>query len=261
MKIVGWVLVLAIVMMTTPGLAESPQEKGQRLITEADKFHAGFKDYQTDGRMILEDSKGSKAERELALKVLEDSKDGDDSIMVFSTPKDVKGTALLIDSHVSKDDDRWLYLPAVKRVKRIAAAQKSGPFLGSEFTYEDLTPRIIEKYNYKYLKEAKCGKKKCHMIESLDKDKSARFPKQVVYLSESNNLTLRVDYYDKSDKLTKTLKASGFKKYKGKHWAPKRVVMTNKVNGKKTTFVYSNYRYGNGFSKSDFSQTALKRIR
>ncbi|NIT13503.1 MAG: outer membrane lipoprotein-sorting protein, partial [Candidatus Dadabacteria bacterium] len=90
---------------------------------------------------------------------------GDKSITVFDEPRDIEGTALLSHTKILDPDDQWLYLPAVKRVKRISSKNKSGPFVGSEFAYEDLLSQEVDKYNYKWLKDEKCGDLECHVVE------------------------------------------------------------------------------------------------
>ncbi len=77
------------------------------------------------------------------------SDDGDKSLFVFDEPRDVQGTAFLIHAHREDADDQWLYLPALKRVKRISSANRSGSFMGSEFAYEDMTAQEVEKFTYR----------------------------------------------------------------------------------------------------------------
>jgi aldehyde:ferredoxin oxidoreductase len=98
--------------------------------------------------MILRNKRGQESKRELEIRTLEVKDDGDKSLTVFHTPRDVRGTALLTYSHGVDPDDQWLYLPALRRVKRIASNNQSGPFMGSEFAYEDLSSQEIDKYTY-----------------------------------------------------------------------------------------------------------------
>ena len=98
---------------------------------------------------------GDVTKRKMVMEVLEGTDDGDKSRSVFEWPADVKGTKLLTWTHKKGDDDRWLYLPAVKRVKRISSSNKSGSFMGSEFAYEDFSSQEVEKYTYKLLDEPK----------------------------------------------------------------------------------------------------------
>ena len=105
-----------------------------------DRRDNGFKDFKVDMEMILRNRHGQESKRVIRLKTLEDPGDGDKSMSIFDEPRDVKGTAFLSYTHKSGSDDQWLYLPALRRVKRIASDNKSGSFMGSEFAFEDIFP-------------------------------------------------------------------------------------------------------------------------
>ena len=112
--------------------------------TSSDAVMNGFEDSIAVMTMKLINARGQEKTRHMKMKVLE-GKDADKSLMEFSTPADVKGTKFLSYEHINKDDDQWLYLPALKRVKRIASKNKSGAFMGSEFSYEDLSAFNVKK--------------------------------------------------------------------------------------------------------------------
>ena len=114
-------------------LAETPEEKGLRLAIEADLTGEGFIDTVSSSQMTLRNAQGEESIREFSSKTLEVENDGDKSIFIFHHPKDVKGTATLTFTHKTGPDDQWLYLPALKRVKRISSDNRSGAFVGSEF--------------------------------------------------------------------------------------------------------------------------------
>ena len=109
----------------------------------------------SDQLMILIDPKGNEVTREVSGKTLEnlDPNDGDKSLTYFKTPKDVEGTVMLSHTHISDDDDQWLYLPALGRVKRISSSNKSGAFMGSEVAFEDFSGTDYRKYEWKFLGE------------------------------------------------------------------------------------------------------------
>ena len=138
-------LSLLLVVSLSPAFAETPEERGLAIAVETDRRDQGFVDMQVDMAMILRNASGAENHREMRLRSLEVQEDGDKSIMIFDTPPDIKGTGLLTFSHKVDDDDQWLNLPALKRVKRIASKNKSGPFVGSEFAFEDLRSQEVEK--------------------------------------------------------------------------------------------------------------------
>ena len=111
--------------------------------------------------MILRTKRGQESRREVRLKVIEVEDDGDRTIFVFDRPRDVKGTAFLVHAHKDEPDDQWLYLPALKRVKRISSSKQSGSFMGSEFAYEDMGTSEVEKYAHRYLRDEPCGELTC----------------------------------------------------------------------------------------------------
>jgi len=139
----AWSLLLSLPLALHPPSArgETVEEKGHSIAREADRRDSGWGDAQARLRMVLRNRHGQESVRQLDVRFLEVPQDGDKTFGYFHDPADVKGSALLTFSHKTESDDQWLYLPALKRVKRIASADKSGAFMGSEFAYEDLSPR------------------------------------------------------------------------------------------------------------------------
>ena len=117
--------------------------------------------------MTLRNKHGETSSRDLSLRTLEVNKPGlgDRSLTVFHKPRDIEGTAFLSHTKILDPDDQWLFLPALKRVKRISSRNKSGPFVGSEFAYEDLVSQEVERYTYKWLRDEACGALTCHVTE------------------------------------------------------------------------------------------------
>ena len=141
-----------VVHAEAPGLppANDPAARGLAIAQENDKRDNGWGDARAEMRMVLTNGSGETSERALRFMMLEntDPNDGDWSLMTFDRPRDIEGTALLTYSHVKDADDQWLYLPAVKRVKRISSTNKSGPFVGSEFAFEDFSTQQFGKFAY-----------------------------------------------------------------------------------------------------------------
>ena len=118
--------------------------RGLEIAQEVEKRDTGWGNFTADMEMILTDRKGRTTTRALHTKNLEVDGDGDKLMSIFYTPRDVKGTVMLTFSHKLSADDQWLYLPALKRVKRISSRNKSGPFMGSEFAFEDLSSQEVD---------------------------------------------------------------------------------------------------------------------
>ena len=159
------VLMLSQLLPTLETWAATPEEKGLNIAKEADRRDSGFKDSTADMLMVLKNKHGQESSRKIRSKNLEVDGDGDKSLTIFDNPKDVKGTAFLNFTHKVNDDDQWLYLPALKRVKRISSKNKSGSFMGSEFAYEDIASQEVEKYNYKWIRDEVYNGKDYFVIE------------------------------------------------------------------------------------------------
>ena len=130
--------------------ASTPEEKGLQIAKERKQRDQGWQDAVATMSMTLRNAKGRQSVQQLRLKTLEVEGDGDKGLTIFDNPRDVKGTAFLNYSHTNKPDDQWIFLPALKRVKRISSRNKSGPFMGSEFAYEDLSS--FEAVSYTHLR-------------------------------------------------------------------------------------------------------------
>src|SRR5210317_1773466 len=166
-------LLLILASLPFCALAQSDQERGLEIAVEADRRDTGFQDSRAAMKMILRNRQGDESIRLIRVRTLEQEDDGDKSLTTFDQPADVKGTNFLSFTHKSGPDDQWLYLPALKRVKRISSRNKSGPFMGSEFAYEDLSSQEVEKYKYKYIKDEKVNGVDCFLIERYPVDKDS----------------------------------------------------------------------------------------
>lgn len=257
-KISGAIIVCCICMQA---FAETAEEKGLRIAIEADEFDSGFSDFMADMLMTLKNKNGQQSTRKIKSKTLEVEDDGDKSLSLFLEPADVKGTASLTYSHGLEPDDQWLYLPALKRVKRISSKNKSGPFMGSEFAFEDLGSQEVEKYSYKHLREESCGEFECHVIERFPAYKHSGYTRQTVWLDKQAYRAVRIEFYDRKNSLLKTLNSSGFQQYANRHWRPDRMEMVNHQTGKSTILEWTNYAFQTGLSENDFNKNSLKRLR
>ncbi|MEE9524718.1 MAG: outer membrane lipoprotein-sorting protein, partial [Thermodesulfovibrionales bacterium] len=191
-----------VVLMVVPALvnAETPEEKGLAIAREGDKRGGGFKDSTAKMLMVLRNKHGQESTREIRIKSLEVKGDGDKSLTIFDSPRDVKGTAFLNYTHKTDDDDQWLFLPALKRVKRISSRNKSGSFIGSEFSYEDIASQEVEKYTYKWIRDEIYDGMECFIVERYPVDKkNSGYTRQVTWVDKKEYRILKVDYYDRKN--------------------------------------------------------------
>jgi len=251
-------IVLAAIA-SPPSLAVD--NRGLELATEVDIRDHGFQDNTAKMKMILRNRSGSVSVRNMRIKSLEVEGDGDKSLSIFDEPADVKGTASLTWSHATVSDDQWLYLPALKRVKRISSKNKSGPFMGSEFAFEDIGSQEVDKYTYSYVGEDSLDGIATHIIERYPVDKYSGYRKQIVWIEQERYIALKIEYYDRKGSLLKTMTASDFEQYLEKHWRAAKMEMVNHQSGKSTTLEFTDFQFKTGLKDKDFQKTTLGRLR
>jgi len=242
-------------------VAETAEEKGLAIAVEADKRDEGFGDSTANMTMVLKNKQGDTSTRYIRIKTLEIIGDGDKSMSIFDEPADVKGTAFLTFSHAIKPDEQWLYLPALKRVKRINSKNKSGPFMGSEFAYEDIASQEVEKYTYKYLRDETLNGIDCFVIERYPAYEHSGYTRQVAWINKAEYRPEKVVFYDRKNSLLKTLTYDGYQQYLDKFWRADQMHMENHQTGKSTTLTWIDYQFGTGLEDSDFNKNSLKRAK
>lgn len=235
--------------------------KGLAIAKAVDELENGFGDSTVSLSMTLTNRHGQSSSREMKNRTLEVNDDGDKTLIIFESPRDVKGTALLSFTHKVGDDDQWLYLPAIKRVKRIASKNKSGPFVGSEFAYEDLTSQELEKFTYEYKGESNIDGVDVWIVNYDPVDPNSGYSVREVAISKEHIRFEQVQFYDRKGDLLKVLRWKDYKLYKNRYWRAHTMHMVNKQKGGETLLQWNDYVFDNGFTEKDFSQQALKRAR
>lgn len=241
--------------------AQTPEEKGLAIAKEVDFRDQGFGDSMNDTKMILRDKYGNERPRYIRNRTREQENDGDKTIVIFDNPGDVKGTAFLSFTHKIGPDDQWLYLPALKKVKRISSNNKAGSFMNSEFAFEDISSQEVEKYTYVYLREDEVEGIAVHVVESDPVDPKSGYSKLHNYIDAERYIPLKVEFYDRGGRMKKTLVIEEYNQYLDKHWRGHRWTMTNHQTGKVTVLEQSNFTFGNGFTDKDFDKNSLARVR
>ncbi len=236
-------------------------QKGRSIAQESDDRDQGWHDSQVVMTMTLRNKKGDQSQRQLRLKSLEVKGDGDKGLTIFDSPRDVKGTGFMNYSHIHKPDDQWLYLPALKRIKRISSKNKSGPFMGSEFSYEDLSSFEVEKYSYKYLADETVNGEAAYKVEMTPVYKHSGYSKITAWLDKQEFRVQKLEYFDRKGSLLKTQTLSDYNKYLGQYWRAHTNMMVNHQTHKTTKLEFKNYQFKTGLSDAQFSKNALKRIR
>lgn len=250
-----------------PDWADTPEEKkGYDIAKAADQADNGFGDNIVEVTMTLTNRAGQETSRSMTFSTLERENEdvGDKSLVVFTTPRDVEGTALLSHAQILKPDNQWLYLPALKRVKRISSANKSGPFVGSEFAFEDFTSLELNKYTYTYIEtkdvEIAGETLSVDVVERIPAYDKSGYSKQISYIDTDINQLRKVEFFDRRGAELKTLELTDYRQYEDAYWRAHTLTMTNKVNGKSTELKYSDYAFNQGLGERDFVKGVLETL-
>lgn len=250
-------LVLASLVVSSFSFASV--EKGWEIAKKMDAANSGYIGETSTMRLTLIDPTGKEIVR-----VMEGSSSESDTIdktlMNFKKPADVKGTKLLTWAHKKDDDDQWLYLPSLRRVKRINSKTKGSSFMGSEFSFEDLGSQSIDKYTYDLKGEKKVEGQDTWVLERKSKSKSS-YSKVTMYVSKKYLAAVKSEYYNKRGELLKFAIFSGFKQYKvGRKnlFRANKIDMTNVQNKKKSVFSWEDRKIGVKIPSRKFNKNALK---
>ncbi len=256
-------LILACLAAAPVAAAETPEQTGLRLAEEAKARGDGYQWSTATGRMILRSAGGSSSERQFITQGVEVGDGEDRGMLVFTFPPDIAKTALLTIGNKNDDDDQWLYLPALKRVKRISGGGKTGSFVGSEFSFEDLSAPTVEDYTHVWLGEAPCPGQEtltCNVLERRPKDEDSGYSRILTWQDKTDYRSFYTEFYDRKNALLKVLIAYDYKLYKDRFWRASRLVMTNVITGKSTEMVWESFDFDTPLSVDDFTTRALERL-
>ena len=194
-------------------------------------------------KMTVIDDKKQSRERDITMATkLYDGGKTEKRVYRFVSPADVQGTSILVFDYEEKPDDVWIYLPALRKTRRVVSSQKTQSFMGSEFSYGDLNIPAIDDFDYTLVKQEPFGGETCYVIDVAPKSKeiaeSEGYSKKTYWVSKDKYTVLRGLYYDKDGKLLKELVAENIKLLdaKNKRYRPMHMEMVNKQNGRKSVF-------------------------
>ena len=239
-----------------PRLASADEKKGKEIGLKIDKAWSGYASEESEIELELISATGTSVTRKMRGKMREVGSD-EQAAITITWPADTKGTRLLTWNHRGKADDQWLFLPSIKRVKRISARGQTGSFMGSEFTYEDLVNTWwIEKFKYDFVRDQKVGARDTWVVTRIPNNRDSGYSKQVLWIDKEYLSALRIDYYDRKGQLLKTAMAKGFKKY-GSKWRPNRIEMVNRQTGKKSNVSWASRSFGKSLAEGDFNPGTL----
>lgn len=243
-----------------PAYAQTAKLTGKDIILEVDNRPDGD-DRKSVMHMTLINKRGRTRERTV-LSYQKDYGKDTKAIMLFQKPADVKGTSFLSWEYndPEKDDDRWLYLPALKKVRRISGSSKNDYFMGTDFTYDDLGGRSVDEDIHELLHEEEVDGVKCWVVESAPKDKDYMYSKVIRWIRQDSYVAAKAEYYDKMGLMMKILTISDVREQDG-FWTIFKMKMDNKQEKHKTILELEDMHYNTKVKDSMFKVSNLERGR
>lgn len=262
LQTVAFLLAVATIGLTFSS-AQAADLSAFDIAARSDRSDRGFKSSRAKLKMVLRNAAGKEATRLMEQVTLEIPKEdvGDKNLIHFRSPPDIRGTALLSHAQIIDSDAQWLFLPSLKRVKRLSSANKSGPFVGSEFAFEDITGQELNKFSYRYLEQRACGGLTCDVLERTPRYENSGYARQIAWIDSVHYQVRRVDFFDRKNAPLKTLEYSDYRVYDGGIWRPHLMTMVNHQTGKRTTLIYEDYAFGLNLTYRDFDRSRLARLR
>ncbi len=261
MKILKITTLLAILIIIATGI--NAQTLTGRDIAQKIKDRADGDTRTSEMTMKLINKRGSVRERKVISYSMDYGKNMKDkkTLMFFQYPGDVKGTGFLTWDYdeIGKDDDKWLYLPAMMKTRRISGASaKKDYFMGTDFTYDDMGSRNIDEDEHKLLREETVDGYKCWVLESTSKDSRDIFSKKISWIRQDCLIAVQVEYYDKLGKLHRTLKMSNINQVDG-FWIAQKMDMKNLQTNHETVISIENPKYNINIDESAFTVAKLEK--
>ncbi len=217
-------------------------------------YYAGD-DGRSQVRMTIIDAQNRERRRQFTV-LRKDVEDGGDQhyLVIFSRPADVRNTGFLVAKHVGKDDDRWLYLPGLDLVKRIAAGDKRTSFVGSDYLYEDISGRGTEEDDHELVDTTD----ECYLLESTPKDPaSVKFARYRVCVSKQSFLPLNIEYFDEQGEVYRTVEALEVQEIGG-HPSVTKGKVSNLRSGGYTISEFRGIEYDLDIPDSVFTERSLR---
>ena len=234
MKKQWWILGLIGFWVITPLIAQAEEMTGRQVMEKQKEQHTVQTEIGNE-IMLLVDEEGSKEKRIVKRYAKEVGDDVHRYLVVFLDPADIRGTALLTWEQKERDNDQWLYLPAQKKMQRIAKGSKKNYFMGTDFTYEDMEPEDIDNFDYTILRSEKLDNKNgsnyCYVIEAVpankEKKRESGYSKRIMWIDKQNLFTLKVEFYDRRERLQKIQTNHVLENISGTVWRAKKTLMNH----------------------------------
>jgi outer membrane lipoprotein-sorting protein len=248
----------AIATLLVASIGANAQITGREIVDKAYNLPTG-----DDVTSTLTMTLTNKSDQTRVRKIKQYSKimgDVEKSIMFFMSPADIKNTSFMNWTYDAdnKSDDQWIYLPALKKTKRISSDSKSDYFMGSDFTYDDLGDRKLDADTHKLIKEETIEGNECYVVESISKDEEYMYSKTITWIRKDNFVGMKKEFYDEDEDLLKTLTIKKVEEISG-YWIITHSEMRNSQKNHKTTIQLADIKVNTGVPSSKFSERMMTR--
>jgi outer membrane lipoprotein-sorting protein len=230
------------------------------LMQKQDAMGRGYKDEKGAGRMQIFDASGKSIERSFEYTQLEaTTTQGAKSLLRVTQPASLTGTGLLTWRNKGREDDQWVYLPSMKKTNRIVGSAKKGRFIGSDFSFEDLTPKATDDCTYTWVRSETCAETTCQVIQCAPKDKDSTYAKITIWVRDSDTQTIQTEMFDEKGQLVKRAHFEDRRLIGGKYFLPHKVTMEDVAKKTSSQLILDAVTVQNGLTDADFTRTALER--
>lgn len=247
--------------LTVAAAADPAVERGTEIARKNDATDIGWGASAVNLTMTLTNPSGQSTERRLRFESLEKTEDGagDKTLVTFDSPADVRGTVLLSHARILESDNQWLFLPQLRQVRRISSANKSGPFVGSEFAFEDLTGGEFGKYDYRYIETKVVDGMEMHVVECIPRYERSGYSRILCYIDSEHLQARRFEFFNRGKRLLKTLTLGDYRRYPTGFWRSHEQTIVNHLTRRSTVLRFDDYEFGVALRPDDFAAAALER--
>lgn len=259
----SWLALPALILAAAVAGAQQPDGEAEKILRKADRDHRS-----RDERGVVEMVLIEGDQKQLrSMEILGKTGEGDDDLNMvrFLAPPTVRGTAVLTVEATGRADDQWLYLPALRKTKRIASTQRTQRFAGTDFTYEDLRSENFAAWTYRKLPDAQVtveegqGAVDCFVIEATPRDAAETgYSKRVLYVDKARHLIVKVEFFDAQQRHHKTLTTRGWEQVQGL-WRARQSMMEDHQRRTRTVWRFTERAINPGLPDGTFTEANLER--
>lgn len=249
-------ILISMWAVTVP--AQAAEEDAQSIVARSlQAFYYAASDMQVRVTLQLINDQGKERRREMTLLRKNIGDAGEQRYFIyFHAPNDVKGTSFMVWKYLQREDDRWIFIPSIKLVRRIAADDKRSSFIGSDFTYEDVSGRDVEDETHTLLRSEEYNGRTTFVIESRPKE-VIDYARRISWIDQEHGLPLREEYYDIRDQQVRLFSADKVENIDG-HWTITSRTMKNLQTGHRTVSLFESVQYDVGLEDDLFSERYLR---